>query len=632
MKLKIIKSSNSFKYNKELPILEDQDNLLIQATELLHKWKNDDGDKFFVLGEIIGVRNSDLKLSNEIDWSVVEKQENTKIIEGRYIVIKKSKKDKISIWTDFFGRVDIYWASDTSSIEITSGISLFSKSINKGGIDQIALSQALTIYGSRPLKKHTLYSEVSRLGVQEKLNINNDIVSITKLQFEPKNVFQKDDKSKLDLYSDIFIEAVRSRASEKQNIVFLSSGWDSTSILATLVQLFGSSKIDCVIGRMRYSNRSGIINQFELDRAEKMAKYFKVRLHIVELDYTKNASEIIKEVSPILNDQQFGAGTGYNHWLLAKGAKEISKPGAVIFAGEISDGAHNLGFSQYFSIYHPASHPFREYSDKMASYLFGPTFLKQLIEGKHEDDPVWKIFKPYHEKTKFNELAKGKDEIIHQLISTFYLSGGRIPLYAKENGKLLTNIGIKKFLNEGEETYLKEFYGKINESNIYSHYLHLYNSFHWQGGTVNTLEHICESFGFKCRLPFLDKSLIDFLSEMPESWGRGLDINNTKYPLKWMLSNRVDYPMHFQEGPHSYLYDVNPTFSHAAEIMYSSSFTKIYKEIFRKKEFMNSMDPDFFDLKYLNKIIDSFLEGEEVSGQALSDLYTIGNFTSIGLI
>ena len=383
---------------------------------------------------------------------------------------------------------------------------------------------------------------------------------------------------------------------------------------------------------MRYSNRSGIINQFELDRAEKMAKYFKVRLHIVELDYTKNASETIKEVSPILNDQQFGAGTGYNHWLLAKGAKEISKPGAVIFAGEISDGAHNLGFSQYFSIYHPASHPFREYSDKMASYLFGPTFLKQLIEGKHEDDPVWKIFKPYHEKTKFNKLAKGKDEIIHQLISTFYLSGGRIPLYAKENGKLLTNSGIKNFLNEGEETYLKEFYGKINESNIYSHYLHLYNSFHWQGGTVNTLEHICESFGFKCRLPFLDKSLIDFLSEMPESWGRGLDINNTKYPLKWMLSNRVDYPMHFQEGPHSYLYDVNPTFSHAAEIMYSSSFTKIYKEIFRKKEFMNYMDPDFFDLKYLNKIIDSYLEGEEVSGQALSDLYIIGNFTSIGLI
>ena len=383
---------------------------------------------------------------------------------------------------------------------------------------------------------------------------------------------------------------------------------------------------------MRYSDRSGIINQFELDRAEKMAKYFKVKLHIVELDYTKNASKIIEEVSPILNDQGFGAGTGYNHWLLAKGAKEISKPGAVIFAGEISDGAHNLGFSQYFSIYHPASHPFREYSDKMASYLFGPTFLKQMIEGNYEDDPVWKIFKPYHKETKFDKLTEGKDEITYQLISTFFLSGGRIPLYAKQNGKLLTKKGVENFLNESQKTYLKGFYGKINENNIYSHYLHLYHSFHWQGGTVNTLEHICENLGFKCRLPFLDKSLIDFLSEMPESWGRGLDINNTKYPLKWMLSNRVDYPIHFQEGPRSYLYDVNPSFSHAAEIMYSSSFTDIYKEIFMKKEFINNMDPDLFDIEYLNKIIDSYLKGEEASGQTLSDLYVLGNFAAIGLI
>ena len=81
----------------------------------------------------------------------------------------------------------------------------------------------------------------------------------------------------------------------------------------------------------------------------------------------------------MFQSQEFSNLTGVNHWLLAKGAAKIAQPGAVVFAGEISDGAHNLGFSQYFSIYHPASHAFREYSDKMASYLFGPTFLDQLI-------------------------------------------------------------------------------------------------------------------------------------------------------------------------------------------------------------------------------------------------------------
>ena len=85
-------------------------------------------------------------------------------------------------------------------------------------------------------------------------------------------------------------------------------------------------------------------------------------------------------------------------------------------------------------------------------------------------------------ETKFDQLLDSKDEIINQLISTFYLSGGRIPLQLKENCKLLTIKGTKKFLKEGNNTYLKEHYGDINENNIYSYYLHLYHSFHWQGG------------------------------------------------------------------------------------------------------------------------------------------------------
>ena len=50
--------------------------------------------------------------------------------------------------------------------------------------------------------------------------------------------------------------------------------------------------------------------------------------------------------------------------------------------------------------------------------------------------------------------------------------------------------------NENENIYLKEFYGKVNRNNLYSHYLHLYHSFHWQGGTVATLEYLCEKNGF----------------------------------------------------------------------------------------------------------------------------------------
>ena len=45
----------------------------------------------------------------------------------------------------------------------------------------------------------------------------------------------------------------------------------------------------------------------------------------------------------------------------------------------MSDGAHNFDLVN-MSLYHPASFDFREYSDKMASYLC-PTFLNQMQKG-----------------------------------------------------------------------------------------------------------------------------------------------------------------------------------------------------------------------------------------------------------
>ena len=83
-----------------------------------------------------------------------------------------------------------------------------------------------------------------RLGVNESIVIENYNIRIKKRDFKPlktsKNLTEKD----LNKYSDYLIEAIRARASEDGNIVYLSSGWDSTSILAILVHLFGNLKLD----------------------------------------------------------------------------------------------------------------------------------------------------------------------------------------------------------------------------------------------------------------------------------------------------------------------------------------------------------------------------------------------------
>ena len=111
MKLFIEKNKKNSSKKNQLPLIFEGDDCIIQASELLHKWVNSEGDFFFVLGEIIGIRNNDYKLNKLIDWSLLEDQKNTSKIDGRYIVISKRNDNTISIWTDYFGRVDIYWTN-----------------------------------------------------------------------------------------------------------------------------------------------------------------------------------------------------------------------------------------------------------------------------------------------------------------------------------------------------------------------------------------------------------------------------------------------------------------------------------------------------------------------------------------
>ena len=627
-----ISKSQNVKYGKNL--IYNENNISIETDSLINKWVSKNGETFFLIGKIYFMRK-DNEINKDInDYSLLEEFENKKYFEGRFVIIKISKNYDLEVWNDYFSRLDIYWvhSKKKKSLCACSSINLIPKEIDNGNLDQLSLSQSLTLFGSRPLKKQTLYSNIKRLGVNEKLFYNNNDASIQKYEFKPFQTFSKKEVSKLEEYSESLIEAVKLRASMSQNIVYLSSGWDSTSLLAILVHLYGPSKIDCIIGRMYYSERSGIINQFEIDRAKKMADYFNVRLHIVDLNYTNNIDKLIDDIKPIFQGHGFGSITGFNHYLLTKEAKKIAKKDASIFVGEISDGAHNFGFSQYFSIYHPKSHPFREYSDKMATYLFGPTFLKQLIEEKHLDDPVWKIFMLYNEQTQFDEIKTGEIEISFQLLSTFFLSGGRIPLYSKRNTKLLTDFGITQFINQGEMVYLNEFKGKINQNNLYSIYIYLYNSFHWQGGTVATLEYLCDHFGLECHLPFLDINLIKILSEMPESWGRGLDINNTKFPLKWMLQNKIDYPINLQEGPHSYTYDIDPNFSHASELVNASSFRKVYIKALSKPDFINKFDPEIFNVEYIESIIKKYVSNNEMEGDEIVNILNLGKLAILDLI
>jgi hypothetical protein len=301
-----------------------------------------------------------------------------------------------------------------------------------------------------------------------------------------------------------------------------------------------------------------------------------------------------------------------------------------VFVGEISDGVHNLGFSQFVSLFHPDL-SFREYGDKMMSYLFGPTFLTSFQDGTFKEDLVYEFLRKRTPQAAFDNLIKDNtNNRTLQLLSSFFLRSYRFPLWSLENSLMLTKKGISIYSKEMESKYLQRAADALTKDTLYSWYLHLYNSFHWQSSLVASRYLMADEYGIRLAMPFWDSRIQDWLSSMPEGFGRGLDLNPTKYPLKWMLKNRIDYPLHLQVGPHSYLYDVDPTFSHAAEILYYSKFTSYYKERLKTQNYKDLLSPDVFDIEYIENVINRYLDGVEVEGTERNDLSHICMLSSIG--
>lgn len=626
-RLRITKGKYPYKQqdNNNLKIIHKKADLLVEADARTAKFISGDERVAVLIGSIIGIRSrsgslirSSLADVKEFIFShTIAQCRNA--IEGRYVLIVINKDNLCEMTLDRYGQSDLYYINDSVHTIVVNSLDLLPVR-DCAGYDQPSLAHVLTVYGYRPPKKHTIYSGIHRLGVNEIIRISETSCDVMEHDFEPIATASYG-KSELLEYANTFLDAVAARGSCLGNVVYLSSGWDSSSILACLVHIYGSRKVRAVIGRMNYNKRSGIINQFELDRAKEIADYFGIPLEIVEFDYWEHGPEYLEKAREAFRSQQMTSITALNHMRLAEAVASKSNGNEAVFVGEISDGAHNLGFSQFVTIFHPDL-GFREYSDKMASYLYGPTFMGILQKGSHNDDPIYNLLRARNSGYDFDQPAMGEAAVRKQVLESFFLRNNRIPLYSRKNAKLLTDQG-QDIHADTMGMYLNKAAKESTLETLYSWYLYLYNSFHWQGSTVACINLAGDVHGLDIQMPFQDSRIIEFLSAMPENWGRGLETRPTKYPLKWMLKHKLDYPSHLQIGPHSYRYDVDHNFNHSAELLYGSSFTPLFKDILKKRSFESVLDSEMFNMEYINLIVSNYLTGKEVAGIERNDLFSL---------
>jgi len=623
-----LKANGQVIYQKNNCVIESDNNILHYPIGK---------SKLYIYGRVVGVKSSESNLA-EISNNLAQELSKCltpasvkaliKKIEGRFIYILIDGVN-IEIGTDTLGEIDLYYQHDSDYIVLASDLGLLPFTKNKNiQYDQIGVAHSLYVYGYRPAKKHTLYKNIKRLGVHERIEWKNEKFNLIKIKSTLHNITQFDFKEHHDTYSNLFLDAVEKRSSPKGNIVYLSSGWDSTSILAALVHMYGAKKTRAVIGRMHFSKETGVCNPYEITRAQKIADYFGVKLEIVEFDYYKRGPELTVKYSDFMKNHMLTSMSLYQ-WLDLAEYVAATSNGEAVFSGEISDGVHNFGFSQSLTVLDHPSHEFREYSDKMASYLYGPTFLEAILDGSFKNDSIYNFLKDRYKGGIFDLPSNNKTENITNLLSSMFLRDARFPFWSLENSAYFTKKGREFYQAEMNESYLDEVVRDVTSDNLYSSIIDLYNSFHWNGGTVSSLYSTADLFGINMNLPFKDTRLIKFLSEMPESWGRGLEMRPTKYPLKEFLKNKIDYPYHLQSGPHSYLYDTDHEFDHAAEWNYRSAFNSQYQKIMSKREYRNILSEEFFNISYLDKIVSNYLKGKEIKEEK-HDLENLIYFSVMG--
>ena len=98
----------------------------------------------------------------------------------------------------------------------------------------------------------------------------------------------------------------------------------------------------------------------------------------------------------------------------------------------------NFGFSQYATILNHPVFEFREYSDKMQNYIFGPTFLNSIWEDNFTSDLVYKILMENNKDGIFDKPDSGKINKTKQLLASSFARDNRFPFWSLKNNKTLT--------------------------------------------------------------------------------------------------------------------------------------------------------------------------------------------------
>lgn len=485
-----------------------------------------------------------------------------------------------------------------------------------------------------PGARETFYAGVTRLAPDELVRFGASGAERTTQRVVRR--IEDFGREMFDEYDRRISTAVSARASEGENVVMNSGGWDSTALISLLTREHDAKAIHSVVFDVVLPDGQSF-NVYEVDKAKRIAEFFGTGVDRAVIDYgDKSLVDYWEAALPTLRSKH--VYFWLHHLKIADTIADTAGAGAGVFNGEASDSIHNFGYSQFVSVNYDNMY-LREYADKAKSYLYGPTFFQRVDDGSFGQDRVLGFFQSYYGKDRFESPASTPADRRAQYFEAFMLSYPRVPFARWQS----TAIG-REPLRTAFDGSLRAgaMRGAIEESTaetLYYWLLQLYREFHFQSYQI-AINHVAMGrHGMRCHMPFLDAQMVDYMYRMPESWGRGLELRTTKYPLRYLATERWRMPIHILEeaGPHSYIAENDKRWTYAGgswsiycEIMFCSVFADYFKQLLSTTALESVLDPELFDVAGMKAVVQDYVNGKENPAD-VGLLFKLGMLFSIGL-
>ncbi len=306
--------------NTEYKIITKKKNLFIGYSK--HKsypvkvWKK--GNNLVILeGKIYNKNENELKKELLGSQKLISGKW-IKETDGDFLIVFLNRKE-IKIIGDILGRLPAYYFSKNGIFAFSREIKFITLFMENIQLDKIGMAQYI-LFGY-PLGKRTILEDVYRLPPSFfiKINLENGKTEIKQLW---SHCFEEKEYVDLEEAKEVFIEACRNRANEK-NVISLSGGLDSRLVVAGMVKA-GIKPVAVT--------RLGAQSVREAEIAQEICKMLGIKWFSVPV------TESLKDMKKIIEIKDGMVYTGWCYMLpFYKAIKKAAGENVTLFTGEGGD-------------------------------------------------------------------------------------------------------------------------------------------------------------------------------------------------------------------------------------------------------------------------------------------------------